>query len=109
MPQEDSLALDYPIAQQYTTVERVFSRLELMSPKRLGQELREGNIRIGTHVVQSKRERLYGGYVLFWREYQITVRLDESDKRSALLMERMRPGGLGDPGRTYAAMFSTGK
>ena len=109
MPQEDSLALDYPIAQQYTTVERVFSRLELMSPKRLRQELREGNIRIGTHVVRSKRERLYGGYVLFWREYQITVRLDESDKRSALLMERMRPGGLGDPGRTYAAMFSTGK
>lgn len=97
MPQERVVELEFSIAQRYTTVEHVLGRLELLKSRALERALRDGQIRLGGNVVQNRRTRLYPGYVLLWKEYRITVRLDDEDKRRMLLMERMRTGGLGNP------------
>lgn len=95
IPQEETVKLDYPIARWYTTVERVLGRLELVSGRALPRELKAGNIRVGDEPVTDRRTKLYAGYVLSWKEFRITIRQDDGEKRRALLMDRMRPGSLG--------------
>lgn len=95
MPQEAIVDLDFPIAQWYTTVERVMARLGFAQGKALRQEIREGNLHIGANIVRKRREKLYPNYVLLWKEYRISIRLDNKDKNRALIMERFRPGGFG--------------
>lgn len=94
MPEERPIRLLYPIAQQYTTVERVLTKLELLSEQGLKRELRTGNVRVGSQVVRDPKTKLCPHYVLSWREYEITVCLDDTDKRRALLMERLTHGNL---------------
>jgi signal transduction histidine kinase len=97
MPQEQEIRLEYLIAQRYTTLERLVRHLALMTPQELDQELRAGHISLGQEPISRKTQKLYPSYELRWREYRITIREDSQTKQRALLMERMRPGGLGNP------------
>ena len=45
-------------------------------------------------MVRDPKTKLCPHYVLSWREYEITVCLDDTDKRRALLMERLTHGNL---------------
>lgn len=94
---EKTVELRYPIAQQYTRVEIVFEKLGLLSKEALRREMRDGTVYVGDAPVKDPKIKLYDGYVLCWKEYRITVVQDESRKAQALLFERMRPGGLGNP------------
>lgn len=105
MDREAEVALDYPIAQAFTTVKSVMTRLELLTDKALRQEVQEGNISIGGEPVRDVRARLYPGYTLHWKEFRITIRLDERDKRRFLLLEQMRTGGLGNPDKAKSWGF----
>jgi hypothetical protein len=97
MPQEQEIRLEYLIAQRYTTLERLVRHLALMTPQELDQELKAGHISLGQEPIFRKTQKLYPSYELRWREYRITIREDSQTKQRALLMERMRPGGLGNP------------
>lgn len=96
MPQEERVELEYPIARWYTTPEQVMKRLELLHGRELQRELKAGNIRVGDAPVTDKHTKLYPGYVLCWKEFRIAIRLDDDDKRRALIVDRMRPGSLGN-------------
>ena len=95
MPREEHVELDYPIARWYTTPDQVMKRLELLQGREFTRELKAGNIRVGDSPVTAKKAKLYPGYVLCWKEFRITIRLDDDDKRRALIVDRMRPGSLG--------------
>lgn len=104
LPDEGSVQLQYLIAQEYTTVENLLRRLELLEGRSLQRELKAGHIRVGGAVVRDGKEKLYPAYVLRWKEFQIQVCRDESSKRAMLLFERMLRG---DP-NNFDAFRATG-
>lgn len=93
MPQEDEIELDYPIAQEYTTVKQMFSQLRLLEGKHLRREMKAGNIRCGSQTVISGKARLSPGNVVLWREFRITVTLDNDHKRRAIIANQFQPTG----------------
>lgn len=93
MPSEKKVELQYPIAQSYTTVERMFLRLQLLNALELRREIRAGNIHCGTLVVDSLQDRLYPGYVVTWENFRITVTLDNRLKHQALLANQFQNVG----------------
>lgn len=94
MPEECPIRLEYPIAQQYTTVERVLGRLGLLEGKALQRELKAGNIKVGGTVVQDPKTKIFPKYVLTWRDFAVTICRNDTDKRRALLMERILQGSV---------------
>lgn len=93
MPRECIVDLEYSIAQSYTTVERMFLRLGLLDAVGLRREIRAMNIRCGTLIVDSLRDRLYPGYVVTWDNFRITVTMDNRLKQQALLANQFQVVG----------------
>lgn len=93
MPQEKIIALEYPIAQEFTTVKQMFSQLGLLEGRKLRQELKAGNILCGVYTVVSGKAKLQPGNVISWREFRITVTLNNDHKRKALLANQFQASG----------------
>ena len=93
LPKEKTISLEYPIAQEHTTVKQMFSQLGLLEGRKLRQELKAGNILCGSMAVSGGKTRLIPGNVVSWREYRITVVLDNDTKRRALLMNQFQASG----------------
>ncbi len=93
MLREDVVELSYPIAQEYTTVERVFLRLRLLDSIGLHREIRANNIQCGNLVVKSATDHLYPGYVICWEDFRITITVDTRLKQQALLVNQFQPVG----------------
>jgi hypothetical protein len=107
--QQELVELEFPMAQWSTTPVQVFRVLGLLQGRGLREELKAGHIRVGQQVIRDPRYKLLPGYILSWREYRITIRQDDEMKRRVLLMERMRPGGLGNPDQAKSMGYLPGK
>lgn len=97
MAQERSVWLEYPISQEYTTVENVMRRLGLLEGIHLQRELRAGTLRLGENPIEQPKEKLYPGYVLSWQDLRIRIIRDETEKHYRLLYSESWYGGLGRP------------
>ena len=93
MPKEDFIEIEYPIAQEQTTVKLMFSQLGLLDGRRLHRELKAGNIKCGNLTVVSGKAKVMPGNVVSWREYRITVVLDNDTKRRALIANQFQVTG----------------
>ena len=93
LPQEQVIELEYPIAQDHTTVKQMFSQLGLLEGKKLRQELNAGGITCGGMAIKDAKTKLLPGYVVLWKEFRITIILDNDAKRRALLSNQFQATG----------------
>lgn len=104
---EEIIELNYPIAQEYTTVENVLRSLGLINKRDLPSEIASGTMKIGDEIVTGAKQKLYPGNVLSWQEFKIKIILQNDSKRQAMTMELLRgTKGLASP---YRSMDIGGK
>ena len=93
LPRERVVELEYPIAQEYTTLDRVFTRLRLLDMGSLRREVQAGNVQCNGKPVESATERVYPGQLLCWEDFRITVTMDNELKRKAILVNQFGATG----------------
>lgn len=93
LPKERIVELEYPIAQEYTTLDRVFIRLRLLDVGSLRREIRAGNVQCGGKTIENMAERVYPGQVLRWEDFRITVTIDNELKHKAILLNQFGATG----------------
>lgn len=104
---EEIIELNYPIAQEYTTVENVLRSLGLINKKDLPSEIASGTMKVGDEIITAQKQRLYPGNILSWQEFRIKIALRNDSKQQAMTMELLRgTKGLASP---YRSMDVGGK
>lgn len=110
MPREDLIELQYPIAQESTTIKLIFAQLGLLEGKKLRREIKAGTIKCGEMTVVKESARVKPGMVVAWQDYRITVYLDNDIKRRALLANQFQATGrLGNTPSYVGSSAQTGK
>lgn len=110
MPREDLIELQYPIAQESTTIKLIFAQLGLLEGKKLRREIKAGTIKCGEMTVMKESARVKPGMVVAWQDYRITVYLDNDIKRRALLANQFQvTGRLGNTPSYVGSSAQTGK
>lgn len=92
-PKERIVELEYPIAQEYTTLDRVFIRLRLLDMNSLRREVKAGNVQCNGKNVENVTERVYPGQILRWEDFRITVTMDNDLKHKAILQNQFGATG----------------